>query len=168
MSLLLRAVTRSSSLLRCRAVSRVFALPMMMQPINAAAFHWAPAAPAATPAAAAAAWIPKPVKQSTHIVGLDVIPNGREVLMGLLKETLAAIDAYNKQHGVSSRNRTAINAAAASKRIASHRICCMQLNCLPVLSIDVCSVFASSSLLTMHAFVSRPSIVCRFARRRRT
>lgn len=40
-------------------------------------------------------------KFSTRIAGLDVVPNGREVLIGLQKEILASIDQYNKALGVS-------------------------------------------------------------------
>ena len=38
-------------------------------------------------------------KQSTNIAGLDVIPNAREVFIGLQKEILASIADYNKQLG---------------------------------------------------------------------
>jgi len=42
---------------------------------------------------------PKPAKTTTNIAGLDVVPNGRDVFIGLLKEKLAAIEEYNKQLG---------------------------------------------------------------------
>lgn len=62
----------------------------------------APAAPAAT------------VKTSTNITGLDVVPNGREVLMGLYKETLASIEQYNKTHGVRQTGREQRQQAATA------------------------------------------------------
>jgi hypothetical protein len=40
-------------------------------------------------------------KYTTRIAGLDVVPNGREVLIGLQKEILASIEQYNKALGVS-------------------------------------------------------------------
>lgn len=94
MSLLARVFARTPLVARCAlrtSALRRFALPM---PSAASSFHswsqcYAPAAPAAA----------KPIKYTTNIAGLDVVPNGREVLMGLLKETIASIEAYNKQHG---------------------------------------------------------------------
>lgn len=43
-----------------------------------------------------------PIKYTTHIAGLDVVPNGREVFIGLQKEILASIAQYNKELGVST------------------------------------------------------------------
>ena len=39
------------------------------------------------------------VKQTTGIVGLDVVPNAREVLIGLYKRTLKEIEAVPKDEG---------------------------------------------------------------------
>lgn len=57
-----------------------------------------------------------PVKFTTNLAGLDVVPNGREVFIGLQKEILASIQTYNKQLGFEPKCNE------FSRRFAEHRL----------------------------------------------
>lgn len=136
---------------------RVVAPAVASSFVSAASFHWSAARPAAAASAASSSPV-NPIKYTTNLAGIDVVPNAREVLMGLLQETIAAIAAYNKQHGVRahthSQKRTHDQtnhpslSLSASGRVA-HRLFFLLLRvvCSPcVSSLSLCStlVFASS------------------------
>jgi len=89
---------------------------------RAAWLHCSALAAAAKPAAAAAAAPVNPVKYTTNITGLDVVPNGREVLMGLLKETLASIASYNAALGFEPAHNESV------RRLSEHRLQVCQQN----------------------------------------
>jgi NADH dehydrogenase (ubiquinone) 1 alpha subcomplex subunit 5 len=104
MSLLLSRLAARTPLVRRAAVAQLAAAAAPLRAVSLAQLHSvsfvaaaAPAAPSATAAAAASSV--NPVKLTTNITGLDAIPNAREVLMGLLKETLASIESYNAALG---------------------------------------------------------------------
>lgn len=85
----------------------------------AVSFHCSSAVRAAAPASSASSSSVNPIKYTTNIAGLDVVPNAREVLMGLLQETIAAIEAYNKQHGVTAHNITHEDRSSTGQNAAS-------------------------------------------------
>jgi len=100
MSLLLSRLAVRVPLARSSVRASALRCTRVLPAVQSAWLHVsAAAAAAAPPQKSATVTSVNPVKYTTMIAGIDVVPNGREVLMGLYKETLAAIEAYNKEHG---------------------------------------------------------------------